>query len=358
MQQTPATYHIIGGGIAGLSCAKILKQKHPEIRTVIYEAAEALGGRARSFDDEEFGGKLDIGTHAIIGANKEMRKFVQSGEWEKSTLFWNAEDETVSSKLIPALGHILKSCCNTPAEKIAPQIRKSILRRTFPWTKNKRKIYFSKQDLSQRIVNVLAAYADEIRLGYKLVKIETQFGRAVQLNFSNRPVDIGTSDTVILALDNRHCARILSTEELPHNSIINIFYKTSQTIFLPKGVSCIGILNGLADWIFASNGILAATISAADENITDFAELARKVWRELDKMRGVNSAFVPPFKVLKLKHATLSQDTETDAKRPLNAATQYPNVFIAGDWTMKGLPCCMETAVLSAERAIKTAFKS
>lgn len=358
MQQSPITYHIIGGGIAGLTCARILKQKHPEIRSVVYETAETLGGRARSYNDAEFGCKLDIGTHVIIGANKKMREFVQSEEWEPSTVFWNAEDGSVSEKLLPALGHILKSCGNTPANKVAPQIRKYILRHTFPWTRNKRKVYFSKQDLSQRIINVLAAYAGEIRLGCKLLKIETQFGRAVQLNFSNTTVDVGTADKVILALDNRHCARILGTEELPHNSIINIFYRTSQTIFLPKGASYIGVVNGLADWIFVNGNILTATISAADENATDFADLARKVWCELDKIRGVNSAFVPPFKVLKHKHATIAQDAEIDAMRPLNAETQYPNVFIAGDWTMQGRPCCMETAVLSAERAIKTAIKS
>ena len=69
MQQSPITYHIIGGGIAGLTCARILKQKHPEIRSVVYETAETLGGRARSYNDAEFGCKLDIGTHVIIGAN-------------------------------------------------------------------------------------------------------------------------------------------------------------------------------------------------------------------------------------------------------------------------------------------------
>ena len=358
MERKPITYHIIGGGIAGLSCARILKQKYPQIRTVVYEAGDTLGGRCRSYQDEEFGRTLDNATHVIIGANKEMRKFVKANEWCHTHLFWDAAAETCSNKLLPALGHILKSCCNTKAEDIAPIIGKKILRRTFPWTQSQRKVYFSKQDLSQRIINVLAAYADEVRLNSKLLKIETQFGRAAQLNFNNGTVDIGADDKIIVALDNRNCAKLLGMTELPHNSIINIFYHTSQKIFLPQGASFIGVLQGIGDWVFANDDILAVTISAADDKITDFAGLAREIWCELDKLRGVNSAFVPPFKVLKYRHATIAQDAATNEQRPTGAATQYPNVFIAGDWTMKDLSCCMETAVLSAQRAIKTAHKN
>lgn len=37
--------HILGGGIAGLACAYYLRQKSPQIRTVVYEAAPHAGGR-------------------------------------------------------------------------------------------------------------------------------------------------------------------------------------------------------------------------------------------------------------------------------------------------------------------------
>ena len=47
---------------------------------------------------------------------------------------------------------------------------------------------------------------------------------------------------------------------------------------------------------------------------------------------------------------------KNNLQRPQNALTEYPNVFIAGDWTMKDHPCCMETAVKSAKRAVITSF--
>ena len=121
MEKKTATYHIIGSGVAGLFCARILKQKYPWIKTVVYEAADTPGGRCRSYRDDDFVRTLDCATHVILGANKEMGRFVKPDEWEKDCLFWNAKDENLSSKLLPFKNHILESCCNTKAEKIAPE---------------------------------------------------------------------------------------------------------------------------------------------------------------------------------------------------------------------------------------------
>ncbi len=355
MSSRPAIFHIIGAGIAGLSCARILKQKYPHIRSVVYEAAAAPGGRCQSFYDVEFGCRIDNGTHVIIGANRRMCQFVNKDEWITEVPLWNVETDTLDSDVSKALPFLLKSACNT-AEP-APDIIRRIKRLTFPWTQDRRKIYFSKHDLSPRIVNVLAAYADEIHYNCKLLKIQSQFGHAVQLDFSFMSVELGAEDQVIVALDNRNCARLMDFPELPHNGIINIFYRTSQPICLPRGASVVGIIGGLADWVFISDDLLGVTVSDVQKPAAPLPELACMVWRQLDTLRGVNSAFVPSFKALWHKQATLAQDSLTDSRRPQSAATVFSNVFIAGDWTMKGWPCCMETAVLSAERALKAALK-
>lgn len=358
MDKKPVTYHIIGAGIAGLACAKFIKQKNPHIRTVVYEASDKPGGRCYSFDDKDFGTRLDNATHVIIGANKNMAGYINRGEWETECCFWDAHSENMSRNHKDFSDLIIKSMTNTLPQQTAPAILKKILWKTFPWGKKQRQVYFSKNDLSQRLINLFTAYADEIHYNYRLLKIDSQFGRAAQLNFVGQIVDIGAEDRVIVAVDNRSYARLFNQEALPHNGIINIFYRTSQKIYLPDNINFVGVSRGLCDWIFANENILGVTISAVSQTDSDLQELARNIWLEVCRMRGVGAAFVPSFKVFHHKTATICQDTATNNRRPLSAATDFPNVFIAGDWTMKDYPCCLEAAVLSAERALKAAMKA
>ncbi|MBE6445749.1 MAG: hypothetical protein E7019_06875 [Alphaproteobacteria bacterium] len=353
-----ATYHIIGAGVAGLFCAKLLKNKIKDSHVVVYEAASQAGGRCMSYHDKTLEQKLDNGTHVVIGANKELAKFVDKNEWESNIIFWDANKKSFSDNKKLYKNHILMSVCNTPAEQIAKPILKNILYQTFPWNRSKYNLYFSKQNLSQKIINNLASYADEIKYNSKLIKIESQFGRAAQLNFEKYQVDLKSEDRVILALDNKHYSNLMGQTELAHNSIINISYYTSEKIHFPPNASFLGIVNGIVDWVFVNNNILSVTISAANDENTALPELAKKIWQELDAVRGVNSAFIPPFKAFKHKYATIAQDEKTNELRPDSALTEYPNVVIAGDWTMKNHVCCMETAYLSAKRAVKAIIKS
>lgn len=357
MAKNTVTYYIIGGGVAGLFCAKIIKQKVKNAKVVLCEAKSYLGGRSYSYYDEGFKCNLDNGTHVIIGANKELKKFVSDNEWESDIRFWDVSTNEICSGYTKNISHLFKSACNTMYENIAPVIKKKILGLTFPWTRNKTKIYFSKQNLSQKIINNLASYPDEILYASKLNKIECQFGCPAQLILSNRQIELAPDDKVILALDNVAYAKLMGEPTLPCNSIINIFYHTSEPIYLPNGARVLGVLNGLSDWVFVNDNMLGVTISAANKQETSLPELARMVWQELDLLRGVNSAFVPPFRAFKHKYATIMQDEYTNSLRPDSALSGLPNVYVAGDWTMKNYPCCLETAYLSALRAVKATLK-
>ena len=352
------TYHIVGGGIAGLTAAWYLKKKYPQVRSVIYEAGEHLGGRAYSYDDKGLDVRLDNAVHAVIRANRFMSAFVNKEEWIAKVPFMDMESGNLDNSFYKHRRHILKSFCNTDAEKIAPSIKKNILRQTFPWNRRRRQVWFSKQDLSQRIINLLAGYADEICLNSRLLKISSQFGLAAQLEFSAGTVDIGADDRVIIALDNLSCSRILDIIPLEHNQIVNIIYRTSQRIFLPDGTPLLGIINGIGDWVFVNGTLLSVVISDYASREEKLSDIAMKIWREVDKIRGVNSGFMPPYKAVCNKNAVVCQDELNNRRRPSDALTKYPNVFIAGDWTMRDYPCCMETAALSALRAVKTAVKS
>lgn len=61
---------IIGGGLAGLSCAAHARRKGAEV--VLFEAAPRLGGRCASYWDQTLGAIADNGSHLILGANPAL----------------------------------------------------------------------------------------------------------------------------------------------------------------------------------------------------------------------------------------------------------------------------------------------
>ena len=67
---------IIGAGIAGLTCAKYLKDNG--IEALILEASDAVGGRVRT--DKVNGFKLDRGFQVLLTSYPEARKLLNYDE--------------------------------------------------------------------------------------------------------------------------------------------------------------------------------------------------------------------------------------------------------------------------------------
>lgn len=68
------TVHVIGAGIAGLSCAVRCAQSGFPV--ALYEASPQAGGRCRSFLDEGLGCTIDNGNHLLLSGNNATRDYL------------------------------------------------------------------------------------------------------------------------------------------------------------------------------------------------------------------------------------------------------------------------------------------
>jgi hypothetical protein len=112
----------------------------------------------------------------------------------------------------------------------------------------------------------------------------------------------------------------------------------------------IGVVGGLAEWVFSFKGRLSVTISAADRLLdTPRETLARDIWRDVVRATGVADT-LPAWQIVRERRATFAALPEQDHKRP-GAKTDWDNVALAGDWTDTGLPATIEGAVRSGNWA-------
>ncbi len=341
------TYHIIGGGISGLSAAKFIKQKNTKANVVIYEAASHVGGRCYSFYSDKLQRNIDNATHVILGANKECRKLILQKDFHKKINFWKNDKIHTSPWL--ELPLILRSIFNTNAQDISKSLIKSLIFKLFPFLPFQTKMYYSHGDLSQNLVDSLKKYADEIRYGWVLKSYESQDNKISSLLFNKDNVKINDNDIVISALDAHNYHKIFNGPKFDFNTIINIFYRTSVELTLPKNIPFIGLSDAIADWVFINKDVVCVTIS--DANGVNFSddELARKVWQEIRQINHIQAAFLPPYQIIKHKKATIKQDEKNQALRANFHHPDFSNFQVIGDWTMKNYPCCLEAAIKSAK---------
>ncbi len=62
-----ATVHVVGAGVAGLSCAVRLARAGRQV--AVHEAAGQAGGRCRSFHDATMDRLIDNGNHLLMSGN-------------------------------------------------------------------------------------------------------------------------------------------------------------------------------------------------------------------------------------------------------------------------------------------------
>lgn len=95
---------------------------------------------------------------------------------------------------------------------------------------------------------------------------------------------------------------------------------------------------------------LSITISGGDRLVDrPREELAQAIWDDICKVAGIEAP-LPAWQIVRERRATFEASPEQNALRP-GAATQWKNLFLAGDWTDTGLPATIEGSVRSGDRA-------
>lgn len=346
--------HIIGGGISGLSAGYFAHQRFPKAEINIYEASKNLGGRCQTFYSKKLDIELDNATHVILGGNKYTRHLCRNLNFIRYPYFYDLKNKQVDTKRFVHSELILRSVFNTDDKTVDWQSKLNLALKLFPYLPQQLQIFYSQHNLHNKLIAPLVSSELNIFNNMCLRDIKVISNKISKLIFKNKEIEVSKNDIVISALDAHNYHKIFGGIEFDYNRIVNIFYRTSQKLILPHNANMLGIENGNFDWLFVSNNTIGVTISNVDKHLYCDDTWAIDIWKQICKIRNIKPAFIPAFQILDYPRATIAQDAKNNQKRPQNAYGVYSNLLVVGDWTMKNWPCCVEGAIASAHRGVKS----
>ena len=405
-----AKAYVIGAGLAGLSAATALAARG--VHVSLFEAAPQAGGRCRSYFDPAFDGVIDNGNHFVLTGNDAVfgylhrigvtgamqgspvpeKDFFDIATGERWTIKPNAGRVPTwlldASRRVPgtrALDYLelfklllarpdqricdVLSCkgvlwerllrpfflgaLNTQPEEASARLAGELVRRTFLKGGNAYRSRIAHPTLAAAFVDPALAYlkirGGRVALGERLRAIVFDSHGATALEFPDATIPLGPRDMVVLAVPPWVAKDLVPGLKAPEDfrAIVNAHFK----FIPPAGASpMLGVIGGMAEWIFTFEDRISVTVSGADAIVDrDRTELAQALWAEVCAALGINAP-LPVWQIVKEKRATFAATPQEDAMRP-GARTRWGNVAVAGDWTRTGLPATIEGAVQSGETA-------
>ncbi|MGH6932000.1 MAG: hydroxysqualene dehydroxylase HpnE [Dongiaceae bacterium] len=414
-----AIVHVVGAGLAGLNCA--LRSAEAGARVRLYEATGHAGGRCRSYHDPELDRWIDNGNHLVFSGNRAALDFLRSigasdsmidpgrpmfpfsdvGSGERWTLrisdgripwwifrpaqriphtkpidylallrFGFARRSTAVARLVKPAHRLFRrlleplavAVLNTSAEQGAARLLWPVIVETFGRGGKACHPLIAREGLSMSFIDPavrrLEALGVDIRMFHRLREIERRGQAIVALHFIGHRVEIGESDTVVLAVPHRMAGYLLPDLPVPEDSrsIVNAHYRLPAPVALPDNCAFLALIGGTAHWLFFRGDVISATVSAA-ENLIDHPaeEIARRIWHDIRRAVPGAPVPLPPYRIVKEKTATFAQTPAQVRRRP-SPVTTIGNLILAGDWTNTGLPATIEGALRSGQRAARLAL--
>jgi hydroxysqualene dehydroxylase len=402
--------HIVGAGLAGLSCA--LKLGEEGRRVVLHEAARMAGGRCRSYFDPALGLTIDNGNHLLLSGNRAARDYLarigasdalmgpdhcvfdfvdvrDGARWRlrpndsrapwwifapsrrvpgSKPLDYLSAARLLRSKQGATIGEtmsctgllyerlwepVLLAALNTEPKEASAELAGAVLRETLAAGGAACRPMVAKSGLGAAFIDPvlkrLEALGVETRFGARLRSLELAERQVTRLDFGEVAIALGENDRLVLAVPPWTAAELLPGLSAPDDcrAILNAHFKIAPP---PGQPALVGMVGALSEWLFAFDDRLSVTISGADRLMDDAREdLAQRIWAEVAAVTGLPQE-VPTWQIVKEKRATFAATPAQERRRP-GPRTRWRNLLLAGDWTATGLPATIEGAIRSGFRA-------
>ena len=398
--------HIIGAGLAGLSAAVALTQAGH--RVTLYESGPAAGGRCRSYFDRALGCRIDNGNHLLLSGNRAALDFLAtigasdtltgpampifpfidlaSGErWTVAPnlgripwwVFSRARgvkgarlaefaallklklargDQSVAATLGGAgtlyrrlLEPLAIAALNTMPEVALARLLGAVVDESLGQGGAACRPLVPREGLSESFIDPalawLGARGGMLHSGRRVASLRIDGGAVRELLTTDGPAVVVPGDGVVLAVPPWVASSLLPGLMAPDafEAIVNVHFLVDVA---PGPAGFVGLVGGLAEWVFVKHGVVATTTSAANRVVDLPAEdLAARAWADTARALALSGP-MPPWRVVKERRATFAATAAQERRRPA-ARTGLANLALAGDWTATGLPATIEGAIRS-----------
>ncbi|MEC9346397.1 MAG: hydroxysqualene dehydroxylase HpnE [Pseudomonadota bacterium] len=407
---------VIGAGMAGLAAALSLSAAGRAVTLV--EAAARAGGRCRSYHDPVLDRLIDNGNHLMMtandnlfallaetGATDRMRvvspaayPFIDVTTGERWTVRPNAgrlpwwilvpgrrvagtraldylagarlltgpADATVTERIRP-VGMLWRrfweplaiGALNIDPARGAAGLLATVCRLSFAKGEAASRPVMARTSLADALFDPAVATLERrgvvIRFRERLRGVSVEGGRIAARHLAAGTEGLGPGDRVILALPPWVAGEVVPGLVVPDGAhmILNLHYRLDRPPAMDPPF--IGLTGSVAQWVFLKGDVASVTVSAADAFAeTPAEEIATRLWPEVRLALGLGDLPEPPCRVVKEKRATFAGTPANEARRP-GPKSPFDNLFLAGDWTVRGFPATIEGAILSGRCAAASA---
>lgn len=402
--------YVIGAGLAGLSAAVNLVAHGA--RVTLIEGANQAGGRCRSYFDAALGQIIDNGNHLVLSGNPAVNRYVQRigafaqlkgpeharfaffdattgsrwiirpndgplawwilaadrrvpgtqlGEYLAILKLFRAGDDARVEDILPChgalwdklLAPLLLAALNTDPRMASARLAQAVLRQTLFKGGRAYCPRIASPHLADAFVapalSFLAQHGADVVLGKRVRKLLFEDARVVGIELAGQSIALEPGDRLVLAVPAWVASDLVPQLQAPQGfrAIVNGHFAQPA----PEDAEpIIGVIDGVAEWIFAFSDRLSVTVSGADRLLDEDREsLARRLWADVAAAHNLTCP-LPRWQIVKERRATFAATPEEDSRRP-GPVTPWRNLVLAGDWVQTGLPATIEGALRSGETA-------